>query len=46
MPELLPVPLALPRPYKIAPPSQRDMDDIDNYGSPNDFRNGLPDLTV
>lgn len=45
MPELLPVPLALPRPFKIAHP-QKDMDDIEIYGSPNDFRSAMPDLTV
>lgn len=46
MPELLPVPLSLPRPQNVTPP-RRDLDDIDNtYGSLNDFRKMMADLNV
>ncbi|XP_055688729.1 EGFR adapter protein-like [Lutzomyia longipalpis] len=45
MPELLPVPLSLPRPQNMAPP-RRDLDDFDTYGSLNDFRKMMADLNV
>ncbi|KAG4067496.1 hypothetical protein HA402_002773 [Bradysia odoriphaga] len=45
MPELLPVPLALPRPHNIIP-QRRHLDDFDSYGSLNDFRKMMSDLNV
>lgn len=45
MPELLPVPLALPRPQNIAP-QRRNVDDFDSYGSLTDFRKMMADLNV
>ncbi|CAD7082326.1 unnamed protein product [Hermetia illucens] len=45
MPELLPVPLSLPRPQHCIPP-RRDLDDFDTYGSLNDFRKMMSDLNV
>lgn len=45
MPELLPVPLTLPRPQNIIPP-RRHLDDFDTYGSLTDFRKMMSDLNV
>lgn len=45
MPELLPVPLTLPRPHNQIPP-RRDLDDFDTYGSLSDFRKMMADLNV
>ncbi|XP_037937329.1 tensin-3 [Teleopsis dalmanni] len=53
MPELLPVPLTLPRPTNPAASSRNgsrgsglDGDDFDTYGSLNDFRKMMSDLNV
>lgn len=45
MPELLPVPLSLPRPQNVAP-ERRHLDDFDTYGSLTDFRKMMSDLNV
>lgn len=45
MPELLPVPLALPRPKHSVPQSRR-LDDFDTYGSLTDFRKMMSDMNV
>lgn len=46
MPELLPVPLSLPRPNTVMPTRGREMEDFDTYGSLNDFRKMMSDLNV
>ncbi|XP_031619743.1 uncharacterized protein LOC116338542 isoform X2 [Contarinia nasturtii] len=45
MPELLPVPLSLPRPQNVVP-ERRHLDDFDTYGSLTDFRKMMSDLNV
>lgn len=43
MPELLPVPLSLPR--EMVPQQSRELDDLDSYSS-LDFRTRMADLNV
>lgn len=45
MPELLPVPLSMPRPQNVVP-QRRHLDDFDTYGSLTDFRKMMSDFNV